>query len=247
MKVTAGSWQQGISGSLYRTAQQEREKEAEAGVEMQKAAAQNGLSKAGSGQAAGSPSSGKVRASLPDDSVGELAALLARAETKLDVHQVSSKVMRGLANLRMSAALCEGKDKEKANKMIRRMEKLLKRVYKKLKQLGKEEQLEQQREKAEKKMEDQKAEELRDELKCRRNKRRREEREYAMKENAEDHKAAAADGSLLPGGDAGSVPSSSELPAMAGSGGAAAPVSAVAEAFSSADAAVEGASLDMTV
>ena len=28
MKVTAGSWQQGISGSLYRTAQQEREKEA---------------------------------------------------------------------------------------------------------------------------------------------------------------------------------------------------------------------------
>ncbi len=246
MKVTAGSWQQGISSSLYRTAQQEREKEAEAGVEMQKAAAQNGLSKAGSGQAAGSPSSGKVRASLPGDSVGELAALLARAETKLDVHQVSSKVMRGLANLRMSAALCEGKDKEKANKMIRRMEKLLKRVYKKLKQLGKEEQLEQQREKAEKKMEEQKAEELRDELKCRRNKRRREEREYAMKENAEDHKAAA-DGSLLPGGDAGSVPSSSELPAMAGSGGAAAPVSAVAEAFSPADAAVEGASLDMTV
>lgn len=38
----------------------------------------------------------KVKSSSPDNSVGELASMLARAETRMDVQQVASKAMRAL-------------------------------------------------------------------------------------------------------------------------------------------------------
>lgn len=139
---------------------------------------------------------GKPKASLPDDQVGQLATELANARTRFDVQQVSGKAMRALANLRMAAALCEGRDKARANRMIARMEKLMKRTRVKIRHLDKEEQLERQKRRAEKEQEQKKAGSLRDELNSRRKKRRREEANYAMKEAARDREAAGSGGFL---------------------------------------------------
>ena len=77
--------------------------------------------------------------------------------------------------------------------MIRRMEKLIKRINKKLQHLGKEEQLELRRKRAAKQKDTQKEAELRDELIVRRKKRHRDERNYAMKELAQDGKESTQD------------------------------------------------------
>ncbi len=135
----------------------------------------------------------KVRSSAPDDSVGQLAAMLARAETRIDVQQVSSRAIRALTNLKMSAAACSEGDAKKIASQIRRMEKLIKRIKKKLQHLSKEEQIENRKKQAEKKQNMKKAEELDKDLRARRNKRRRDERNYATKEMAEDGKNAAAE------------------------------------------------------
>lgn len=133
----------------------------------------------------------KMKSSAPDDSVGQLAAELARAETKIDVQQVLGKATRALANLKMSAYACQGEDAKKALQMIKRMEKLIKKIQKKLKNLSKEEELENRQKKAEKQNELQKAKQFQEELKNRRKRRHREEREYALKEMGEDQKIAA--------------------------------------------------------
>ena len=132
-----------------------------------------------------------MKSSAPDDSVGQLAAMLARAETKLDVQQVSGKAMRALVNLKSAAATAKGDDAKKLAAQIRRMEKLIKRIEKKLKHLGKEEQLELEQKRALEKEEKQKAELIEDELKTRRKKRRRDEKNYAAKELAEDQKESS--------------------------------------------------------
>lgn len=130
----------------------------------------------------------KMKSSKPDDSVGQLAAQLARAETRMDVQQVLSKASRALLNLKMSSVASEGKDQKKIAQMIRRMEKLIKRINKKLKHLGKEEQLDLRRRRAEKQNDTQKESLIRNELKTRRSRRRKEERNYALKEMAQDGK-----------------------------------------------------------
>ena len=45
----------------------------------------------------------KMKSSTPDDSVGQLASMLARAETRIDVQQVSSKAIRALTSLKMGS------------------------------------------------------------------------------------------------------------------------------------------------
>ena len=168
-----------------------------AGQEQQAAGAQERLKdllarqSAGAGASAGG-AGGKPKASLPDDQVGQLAAELANARSRFDVQQVAGKAMRALASLRMTAALCEGRDKAKINRMIARMEKLMKRTRVKIRHLDKEEQLERQKRRAEKEQEQKKAGSLRDELNSRRKKRRREEANYAMKEAARDREAAGS-------------------------------------------------------
>lgn len=132
----------------------------------------------------------KIKSSAPENSVGQLAAELARAETKIDVQQVLGKATRALASLKMSAYACEGEDAKKALQMVKRMEKLIKKIQKKLKNLSKEEELENRQKKAEKQNEMQKAKQLQEELKNRRKRRHREEREYALKEMGEDQKVA---------------------------------------------------------
>lgn len=129
-----------------------------------------------------------MSASKPKDSVGQLAAELARAETRLDVQQVSSKATRALLNLKMTYASSNEKDQKKIAQMIRRVEKLIKKINKKLKHLSKEEQLEMRRKRAEKTNDMEKEELLRNEIATRKKKRRREEREYALKELAQDGK-----------------------------------------------------------
>ena len=73
----------------------------------------------------------KIKSSAPENSVGQLAAELARAETKIDVQQVLGKATRALASLKMSAYACEGEDAKKALQMVKRMEKLIKKIQKK--------------------------------------------------------------------------------------------------------------------
>lgn len=149
----------------------------------------------------------QMKSSSQEESVGELAALLARAETRFDVLQVSGKAMRALVNLKMSSVSADKDEAKKIAQKIRRMEKLIKRIQKKLKQLSKEEDLERQRQRAAKKEEMQKAKELQEELQSRRKKRRKDERNYAFKELSRDQKgendemlaeAFGSDGSVSP-------------------------------------------------
>lgn len=191
MRIVTGIGQTGGHQNAYQAGP--------AGQEQQAAGAQERLKdllarqSAGAGASAGG-AGGKPKASLPDDQVGQLAAELANARSRFDVQQVAGKAMRALASLRMTAALCEGRDKAKINRMIARMEKLMKRTRVKIRHLDKEEQLERQRRRAEKEQEQKKAGSLRDELNSRRKKRRREEANYAMKEAARDREAAGSGG-----------------------------------------------------
>lgn len=158
-------------------------------------------------------------ASTPEDTVGGLAALLARSETRFDVLQVSGKAMRALANLRMAAMASDGDEAKKIARNIKRMEKLIKRIQKKLQHLSKEEQLQRQRQRAEKKQEQEKAQEIEKEIQARRKKRRRDERNYANKQLAEDGKNDQNDmlSSMTDIGTGAPVP---ELSDVIGSGGA---------------------------
>lgn len=162
----------------------------------------------------------RMKASSPDNSVGQLASELSRAETRLDVQQVMSKAMKALASLKMAAYACEGEDAKKARQQIKRMEKLVKRIQKKLKHLGKEEQLENQRKRAVKQEQMEQARQIQEELRSRRKKRRRDERQYAMKELNEDSKSQTGDliNSMMT--NLGAASPSPDLSALAGSGGA---------------------------
>lgn len=130
----------------------------------------------------------KISCSIPDDSTGQLAAMLARAETKIAVLDVSSKATRALNSLKMASALAEGDDAKKVQQMIRRMEKLITRIHKKQQHLNKEEMLELQKKAAESRKEMERASKIDDELRGKRTKRRRDEHNYAQKELAEDEK-----------------------------------------------------------
>lgn len=199
MKVTMRNWTVDVQGTDSAAAvseeteneegfclEAETEAEAEADVDMFTASAES-LSTQDSG------GSFQVKSSLPDDSVGQLAAMLSRAKTRLDVQQVSSKAMRAMVNLKAALIGCEGDEREKALRMIKRMEKLQKRINKKLENLDKEEQLERRREIAVKKQQTQKADEIGEELRSRRAKRRKDEQNYANRELAQDQKEAAAE------------------------------------------------------
>lgn len=129
-----------------------------------------------------------ISCSIPEDSTGQLAAMLARAETKIAVLDVSAKASRALNSLKMASALAEGDDAKKVAQMIRRMEKLITRIHKKQQHLNKEEMMELQKKAAESRKETEKASKIDDELRGKRTKRRRDERNYAQKELAEDEK-----------------------------------------------------------
>lgn len=212
MKIAAGTWQQDKK-SVYKADQQQDKKGVDSAGQQQgdkeaipvyaKKATQHTpwANPAGAAQkqtASASGNGGKIKASMPDDQVGQLASELANSETKFDVQNVSSKAMRALANLRMAGALSEGEDKKKIAQMVRRMERLLKRVRTKMKHLVKEEQLENQKKRAEERKKEQETRDLQDELRTRRTKRRRDERNYALKETAKDSQNAAAANTFLP-------------------------------------------------
>lgn len=180
-----------------------------------------------------------ISCSIPDDTTGQLAAMLARAETKMDVQQVSSKAVRALSTLKMASVFAEGDDAKKVTQRIRRMEKLINRISKKQQHLNKEEVLEMQRKSAESRKEMKRARELESELSNKRTKRRRDERNYASKELARDEKEASQEMIANMAGAVSSAAASApgpDLPAMADLGAAAADISVA-----------EGASLDITV
>lgn len=194
MKVTSNNWQtntETVRSFLNR--KEDSEKAAEESMLPDTDILDRTAEALDSLKSEGNDSDYRMKGSAPKDSVGQLAAELARAETRLDVQQVMSKAMKALANLKMSAYVCEGADAKKARQMIKRMEKLIKRIQKKLQHLSKEEQLENQRKRAEKKNEIQRAKEIQEELNTRRKKRRRDEKNYANKEMAEDAKNSAAE------------------------------------------------------
>lgn len=236
MKVTSNNWQtntETVRSFLNR--KEDSEKAAEESMLPDTDILDRTAEALDSLKSEGNDSDYRMKGSAPKDSVGQLAAELARAETRLDVQQVMSKAMKALANLKMSAYVCEGADAKKARQMIKRMEKLIKRIQKKVKQLGKEEQLEIQQKKAEKQKELERAKQIREELRGRRRKRRREERDYAMKELAEDGREAMSE-TLSGIIGAGSVLSGS--PTASGSAAGGMDLSSIS---------MEGMSIDVTV
>ena len=128
MKVQTTAWQQTTLERINRTAGQENEQQ-DKQIEDIKEKMEEAQKSFSALPNQTSPTSGnnKIKASVPDDNVAQLASELANCHTKLDVQQVSGKAARALASLRMSGALSEGKDKEKIAQMIRRMQKLIKR------------------------------------------------------------------------------------------------------------------------
>lgn len=246
MKIKTAAVRQQITNSpnsLYRPEQQEKEERYKEQTQTDDLAKEDrARSVQGPHISGDSGGNNKIRSSVPDDNVGQLASELAGCQTKLDVQQVSSKAMRALANLRIAGALSEGKDKEKIGQMIRRMQKLIKRVRIKMKNLTKEEELQNRQKRAEEERKEQKAREIRDELRSRRNKRQRDEWNYAIKESAGGSREAVADG-ILPGAAAGI----SSMPSMpAGSGVSVAAAAAVSVDAGAAPAA-ESVSLDVIV
>ncbi len=221
MKVTSNNWQtntETVRSFLNR--KEDSEKAAEESMLPDTDILDHTAEALDSLKSEGNDSDYRMKGSAPKDSVGQLAAELARAETRLDVQQVMSKAMKALANLKMSAYVCEGADAKKARQMIKRMEKLIKRIQKKMKHLNKEEQMTNDQKRAEKQQQEQKAKQIREELRTRRNRRRRDEREYAMKELNEDNKSQSVElmNSVMAGMHA--AAGSLDLSALAGAGGA---------------------------
>jgi len=192
MKVTAGNWQPDSAAYHSSRTSQNRKAETDTSYGPQNAVDADILetSPASTAKEAEPDSDFKMKSSGPKNSVGELAAMLARAETLMDVQQVYSKAMRALTDLRMGAIASEGKDAKKYAQQIKRMEKLIKRIQKKLKHLSKEQSMELQAERAAKKAELEKEKQIRQELEARRKKRHRDEKEYALKQLAEDGKTS---------------------------------------------------------
>ena len=197
MKVTARSWPADADSKIYSSAsslktgkaKEDRSSDKEALSSEKDREAERLLDSLKALSASSSKESGsnfKMKASKPEDSVGQLAAMLARAETRIDVQQVASRAIRALTSLKMTQAASQGSDAKKIAQLI-------KRIQKKLQHLSKEEQLENQRKRAEKKNEIQRAKEIQEELNTRRKKRRRDEKNYANKEMAEDAKNSAAE------------------------------------------------------
>ncbi len=195
--------------------------------------------------AMGKSSGGKVSVSTSSqNSVGELATMLANAQSTMDVQRVISKGMMALAGLKMAQPLAEGKQKNKITAQIRRIEKLLKRS-RKIRHLNKEAELERKQKKAEKAQEEQKAHAQREELKSRRNKRRRDETRYAQKEVSKD--AQERQEAMLEG-MAGAVGGSSPAVAPVAAPVASAPVAAeVPVGADMAAADVPAVSMDISV
>ena len=221
MKVTSNNWQtntETVRSFLNR--KEDSEKAAEESMLPDTDILDRTAEALDSLKSEGNDSDYRMKGSAPKDSVGQLAAELARAETRLDVQQVMSKAMKALANLKMSAYVCEGADAKKARQMIKRMEKLIKRIQKKMKHLNKEEQMTNDQKRAEKQQQEQKAKQIREELRTRRNRRRRDEREYAMKELNEDNKSQSGElmNSVMAGIHA--AAGSPDLSALAAAGGA---------------------------
>ena len=217
MKVTAKSWFQDTSSQMYSSSSQKEEDTKK--TELLQAKDQDSdrlldsLKALSTSPTKKENSNFKMKSSKPDDSVGQLASMLARAETRIDVQQVASRAIRSLTNLKMALAASEGSDAKKIAQMIKRMEKLIKRIQKKLQHLSKEEQLENRRKRAEKDRKEQLVKEIQKELNTRRKKRRRDERNYANKEMAEDAKNSSAEltadmmNAISPGSAAGISPS----------------------------------------
>ncbi len=221
MKVTSNNWQtntETVRSFLNR--KEDSEKAAEESMLPDTDILDRTAEALDSLKSEGNDSDYRMKGSAPKDSVGQLAAELARAETRLDVQQVMSKAMKALANLKMSAYVCEGADAKKARQMIKRMEKLIKRIQKKMKHLNKEEQMTNDQKRAEKQQQEQKAKQIREELRTRRNRRRRDEREYAMKELNEDNKSQSVElmNPVMAGIHA--AAGSPDLSALAAAGGA---------------------------
>ncbi|MCI9104607.1 MAG: hypothetical protein HFG56_05895 [Lachnospiraceae bacterium] len=197
MKVTARSWSADASSQIYSSSSQKEEDTKKAEYRRTEDPDTDrlldSLKSLSTSSAKKENNNFKMRSTKPEDSVGQLASMLARAETRIDVQQVASRAIRSLTSLKMSLAASEGNDAKKIAQMIKRMEKLIKRIQKKLQHLSKEEQLENRKKRAEKNEEEQLVKEIQKELNTRRKKRRRDERNYANKEMAEDAKNSSAE------------------------------------------------------
>ena len=127
MKVTARSWPADADSKIYSSAsslktgkaKEDRSSDKEALSSEKDREAERLLDSLKALSASSSKESGsnfKMKASKPEDSVGQLAAMLARAETRIDVQQVASRAIRALTSLKMTQAASQGSDAKKIDR-----------------------------------------------------------------------------------------------------------------------------------
>ena len=89
--IRAAAWQQGVADSIYRTGQQTGEDQIQEQDEKKMQGSQEPFSAVpGRSVSSSGNDTNKIKASVPDDNVAQLASELANCQTKFDVQQVSS-------------------------------------------------------------------------------------------------------------------------------------------------------------
>lgn len=127
----------------------------------------------------------KVKSSPPSDQSARLTQRLVAAGDALEVRKVLGEAGNALISLQTAAAHAEGKDKQKIEAMIRKINKLMDRASRKIKDLGNEENLRQQQSRAKAAKQQARAEELKDELRRRQSERMKREQGYLREANAD--------------------------------------------------------------
>ncbi|MCI9252548.1 MAG: hypothetical protein HFI22_12170 [Lachnospiraceae bacterium] len=143
---------------------------------------------------------------------GELHRKLARAGDKALVQSVMSEVYRNIASLRLIACMGDDKERAKAQKAVRALQKLSIRSRQKLRHLDKETLLKLKRQRAIKRQEETKARELQNELKKKQAKRIRLDKKIVEEGDAADREIRRLKQYLSQASNP-QLPVSSEIPA----------------------------------
>lgn len=127
----------------------------------------------------------KVATSPPQDSSGPLTSRLVASLDEMGVRSVISSAYKDMLGLRIAAASGDKESRQKAQKILRRYEKLLDRCYTKITSLKKELNGEMQAKKAAQQKQDLREREIRDELRAEKRRRRNQENAWLREKSGE--------------------------------------------------------------
>lgn len=124
------------------------------------------------------------------DKSGVLNRQMVGAKTTMELHSVTREALQELGSLRMAAA-GDGDAAEKAQKIIKKLEKLVRRANKKVGQLNQENSMRLKQKRAEKKEQDELAQQIKKELKAKIEARKRKEQKYLQESEGQASKPSA--------------------------------------------------------